>query len=237
MNQIREEETLNSTKEIHHKYQKFWLLLSIAIILAIILLVPSIGVLIAFIFIIIILWIERKRIKIFTSIGFKKPESIDKTLLLCLIYGIVIELSFQMFLNPLFEISTGSRIDLSSFDNVKGNFATYIIMLIIGWVVGGFIEEITFRGYLITRLVRVLGKSSLVLFCILLITSVPFGLSHLYQGWSGVLSTGSIAMVFGYIFIKNNYNIWYTILTHGFVNMVGFTILYFDLGDYLRFLW
>lgn len=237
MNQIKEEKTLNNTKENRHNNQKNWILLSIATILAIILLVPSIGVLIAFIFIIIILWIERKWIKIFNSIGFKKPESIYKTLLLCCIYGVVIELSFQILINPLYESITGSGIDLSSFDNVKGDFAIYIIMLIIGWVVGGFIEEITFRGYLITRLVKVFGKSSLVLFCILLITSIPFGLSHLYQGWSGVLSTGSIAMVFGFIFIKNNYNIWYTILTHGFVNMVGFTILYFDLGEYLRFLW
>jgi len=120
-------------------------------------------------------------------------KSWPKAIFLSFILAILIELAFEIFLDSIFEATTDISIDLSDFEGMRGNFITYIIMLLIGWVVGGFIEEITFRGYLITRLKKLLGNSPLVLFFILVLTSAAFGISHLYQGLNGVLSTGFAA--------------------------------------------
>ncbi len=205
-------------------------------ILSIILLLPPIGVLIAFGIVMVIIVLNRKD-PILKSIGFVSQKNWLKTILISLALGILIELSFQLFFNHIFEYVTSSKIDVSGFDNVRGNFIPFIIMLIVGWIVGGFIEEITFRGYLITRLIKVFGDSQIVLFLILLIISATFGLAHLYQGWAGVLSTGTIAFIFGLVFIKSKFNIWYPILTHGFVNTVGFTLIYLDLDVVIQNIW
>ncbi|MFQ6120216.1 MAG: CPBP family intramembrane glutamic endopeptidase, partial [Methanosarcinales archaeon] len=174
---------------------------------------------------------------ILAEIGFRHPKSWPKTIILSFILAIIIELSFQIFFNPFFESITDTPIELGAFEGIRGNVTAYIIMLLVGWVVGGLIEEITFRGYLITRLKKLLGTRLLILFFILVLTSVPFGLSHLYQGASGILSTGSIAFIFGFIFIKNKYNLWLPILTHGFVNTVGLTLIYLNIDLYLRNIW
>jgi len=107
--------------------------------------------------------------------------------------------------------------------------AGVLIAFVVGWLIGGFIEEIVFRGYLLTRLRSIFGKASLVDFLIITSTSAVFGFSHLYQGWTGVISTGMIAFIFGYIFVINRMNLWYPILNHGFVNTVGSTLIYLDL--------
>lgn len=206
------------------------------LILSIILLLPPIGVLIAFGIVMVIIVLNRKD-PILKSIGFVSQKNWLKTIFISLALGILIELSFQLFFNHIFEYVTSSKIDVSGFDNVRGNFIPFIIMLIVGWIVGGFIEEITFRGYLITRLIKVFGDSQIVLFLILLIISATFGLAHLYQGWAGVLSTGTIAFIFGLVFIKSKFNIWYPILTHGFVNTVGFILIYLDLDVVIQNIW
>jgi membrane protease YdiL (CAAX protease family) len=214
---------------------KIGLSIIILIILAAILIIPPIGVLFAFIMVAFLVLLTIKEGSL-SDIGFRSLKSWPKAIFLSFILAILIELTFQIFFNPIFEAITDTSIDLSEFEGVRGNFITYIIMLLIGWFVGGFIEEITFRGYLITRLKKLLGNSPLVLFFILVLTSAPFGLSHLYQGLSGVLSTGFIGFIFGFIFIKNGYNLWLPILTHGFVNTVALTLTYLDLDIYLRYI-
>jgi membrane protease YdiL (CAAX protease family) len=113
-------------------------------------------------------------------------------------------------------------------DPLRGNLTNYFIMMIVGWIAGGVMEEIVFRGFLITRLKKVFGEHPASLVLILLISSIPFGLAHQYQGAAGMWSTGLIAVILGIIFIKNNCNLWLPILTHGFINTVGLSLIYFN---------
>ena len=203
--------------------------LSLAIIsillLIIIIMFPTTGILTAIAFVLFALLIGRKKGS-FNLIGFIKQKSWKNTFLYGMFLGIIFQLLYSIIFDPLIEKITGIPIDISSIENMRGNFITYIIWLLIGFGFGGFLEEMTFRGYLITRLKLILGDSSLSLTFIILLTSISFGLAHMYQGWSGVISTGSFALIFGIIFIKSNYNLWLPILTHGFANVVGITLIY-----------
>jgi membrane protease YdiL (CAAX protease family) len=197
------------------------------VILALILLFPGVGVLFAFIVIIPVIILTFKQ-GILKEMGFRKPENWGRTILTALILGIAIEMSFQLFFNPIIEYFTKVEIDLSEMDPLKGNLTNYFIMMIVGWIAGGVIEEIVFRGFLITRLKKVFGEHPVSLILIVLISSIPFGLAHQYQGAAGMWSTGLIAIILGIIFIKNNYNLWLPILTHGFINTVGLSLIYFN---------
>ncbi len=212
---------------------RFETTLSILILLLIIF-VPQIGIVVSFFAVLIYLLLGKDRRLKLNSIGFKKPPSWLKTILISLALGIVIELSFQIFLNPLFEILTKSNIDLTAYEIVKGNFQYYLLMVLMGFVIGGLLEEILFRGFLITRISQLFNNEKIGASIAIIITSAIFGSSHIYQGWSGVLSTGFIAVIFGIIFIKFNKNLWYTIFTHGFINAVGFTVLYLGIGEKLK---
>jgi membrane protease YdiL (CAAX protease family) len=203
--------------------------LSLGVIITILLLcimtLPSIGVLLAALFVLIALFIGKKHGS-FKSIGFLKQENWWYTIIRGLFFGVFIQLAFSIIFDPLIEKLTGTSIDLSNFDTMRGNLPLFFIWLAIGIGFGGFLEEITFRGYLITRLKLIIGDSPLSLFIILLLTSVSFGIAHLYQGWSGVISTGCFAFIFGVIFIQSKYNLWLPIFTHAFANVVGLGLIY-----------
>ena len=195
---------------------------------------PPIGVLIDFILVLVYFIVDKNRKVKFRSIGFIGPQNgWINAVSLCLFYGITIELSFQIVFNPIIELVIASEVDLTAYDGIRGNLINYLGVLFIGWVVGGFIEEILFRGFLITRISNLFKNYNVGNWFAIILTSLVFGFSHLYQGWSGVISTGLISIIFGFIFIKHQKVLWYTILTHGFVNTTALTIMWLDLDKVL----
>lgn len=136
---------------------------------------------------------------------------------------VVIDFLFQ----PVIEHFYGST-DLSSLEGLKGNWPNYIIFLAIMWVFAAFGEEILYRGYMVKQLARIFGNSQPAWFVAIVITSVAFGFAHLYQGTSGIITTGFVALIFGAMFYKNQKNIWVLILTHGFYDVFGITMIFLD---------
>ena len=168
-------------------------------------------------------------------LGLSRPTSWPKTLLIGVAAGIGLQALFQFLLDPLFELITGSAIDLSSMDSMKGNLEIALIYVAIGWVIGGFFEELTYRSYIITRVRALVGETTVGTIIAIVLSVVPFGLAHLYQGWAGTLSAAAMGLCFALIFVYNRYNIWIPILVHGVSDMVGIALIYLDLADKLRF--
>lgn len=218
--------------DIIKRITKIEIIIAIACLL-ITIAVPPIGVLISFILVLLYLLIGKDRKEKLKSIGFKSPSDWRRAIILCLLFGILIELSFQTVFNPITQKLTDSDIDLKAFDGIRGNFPNYLAMLVIGWVVGGFIEEILFRGFLITRISKIFRNVNVGNWLAILATSIIFGFSHFYQGLNGMISTGLISVILGIIFIKFRNILWYSILTHGFINTVGLTLIWLDLDKFL----
>jgi uncharacterized protein len=218
--------------DIFKRISKIELLLVIASLLIAVAL-PPLGVLIGFVLVLLYLLVGKNRKENLKSIGFTSPESWTKTILICLFLGIIIELSFQIVLNPIIEKLTNSSIDLTAYDGIRNNFINFLSVLLIGWVAGGFIEEILFRGFLITRISKLFRNINLGNWLAILLTSIIFGFSHLYQGLSGVISTGLISVILGFIFIKYRRILWYSILTHGFINTTALTLMWLDVDTKL----
>ena len=63
-------------------------------------------------------------------------------------------------------------------------------------IASGFSQELVFRGYLIARLERLLGSTSLAI----LITTVMFGSYHLYQGFVPAIGIAVSGLVYAVSF-------------------------------------
>ncbi len=77
----------------------------------------------------------------------------------------------------------------------------------------GFCEEMIFRGYLLWVLTPYIGLVGAIL-----VSSLLFGLNHIYQGWGGVLRTGLMGFGFAFVFWATG-SLWLAILLHALVDM------------------
>ena len=151
----------------------------------------------------------------------------SNTLLKSLFYTLLIIVLNDLIFQPAIELHYGET-DLTALEGIKGNFLNYIILILIMWVVAAFGEELLYRGYMTRRLAIIFGNSQKAWFVAIIISSMSFGFAHLYQGISGVITTGFIAVIFASIFYKNQKNLWVSILTHGFYDVFGITLIFLD---------
>lgn len=157
--------------------------------------------------------------------GLSKPNWI-KSIIIGILYAIGIFVLVDVIMQPIFEHLFG-EIDLQAFNGLKGNFINYIIFILFMWIVAGFGEEFLFRGYIVKRLAIIFGDTNNSWFIAVTITAVIFGLAHIYQGTSGVITTGIIGFIMGMIFFRHRKNLSIAMFTHGFYDMIGITLLYF----------
>lgn len=211
-------------------FTRWWstLVLSVLLLVAISAIRP-LGVLVGFGFLTVALLLGVRHGS-FAEIGFTRPESWGRTLLLGLSLGVGIQLASSIVLDPLLGRLTGAPVDVSALDGMRGDMAAYVVMLLVGWIVGGLFEEMLFRGYLQKRLLIHLGSGTAGAVVAALVPAVAFGLAHSYQGLAGMLSTGLLGFVFGLLFAWYRYCLWLPILVHGISNTVGITLIYLD-GD------
>lgn len=88
-------------------------------------------------------------------------------------------------------------------------------------VSAGVCEELLFRGFLIGVLSHEVG-----MVMSLLVSSILFGICHLYQGWLNVLRTGVIGLFLGVLFILTE-SLWLVIALHALVDVYGGFVGYF----------
>ena len=95
----------------------------------------------------------------------------------------------------------------------------------VAWLAAGTGEELLYRGFLMDRLSRVAGLRGRI-WLVLVIQAVLFGLPHAYQGWGGVLVTGSVGLFLGWLRLRNQGNLWACILAHAAVDTLAMGLAY-----------
>ncbi len=156
---------------------------------------------------------------------------VSSTIVRAVLFAIAIFLGIDLVIQPAVEEFFGP-IDLSALDGIRGNLVNYIIFIIFMWVVAAFGEEFLYRGFFMKRLAEVMGDTDRAWLLSAILISALFGLAHLYQGLSGIITTGLIGFIFSLIFYRNRRNLVLAMLTHGFYDVIGITLIYLDQDRY-----
>jgi len=192
---------------------------------------PGLGIIGAVIIIVLHLMIRDVSL---AEIGFQFPENWLMTIGFGLGLGLIIQLLSVVLIEPLSEKITRSKHDHSVIGSVKGNWKAFLQWMIMVWILVAVIEEGIYRGYLMTEIRNILGVGILALTINLVFTSLVFGLSHGYQGTSGMLSTGIVGAILGIIFILSDFNLWLVIFTHGFIDTIGIGLIAVGGDEYVQ---
>jgi uncharacterized protein len=192
---------------------------------------PGIGIIAAVVVIVLTLVLRGESL---ASIGFGAPPSWVGVILLGLVLGIALQLLTISVVEPLTDHITKSKHDHSILTGVKGSWKAFLKWMLLVWILVAFLEEGIYRGFLMTEIARATGTGWLALAANVILTSVVFGLSHGYQGRSGMWSTGIIGAVLAVIFVWSGFNLWLVIFTHGFIDTVGIGLAALGWEDAVR---
>jgi len=182
---------------------------------------PSLGIILSVILIVIA---ARRGETSLAQMGLIQPENWLSTVLLGLLIGSGLSLLSIMLIEPLIEHITKQPHDVSVVAGVRGNWKALLSWLVLNWGPVAFGEEVIYRGFLMSQIIKLLGTSLPALLLNVLITSIIFGLSHSYQGRSGPWSTGIIGACLAVIYILSGFNLWLPILVHGVINTVSLIV-------------
>jgi membrane protease YdiL (CAAX protease family) len=95
------------------------------------------------------------------------------------------------------------------------------------WTLVAFGEEMAFRGYVMRRVMNIVGVTPPGLVVAVAISSVLFGLAHGYQGVAGMIATGLIGVLVALVYLCDRQNLWAAIICHGVVDSVSLALIYF----------
>jgi len=162
----------------------------------------------------------------FADLGFSFKRFEIKAVLIGTVAAIVLFAFLNYAFFPLLaKIVKLAPADLGGYNKLKHNTPFYIFILAMGWVVGGFYEEIVFHGFIFTRLEKLMpGKYAVTISFWL--SNIIFALYHLQLGTSGVINAFMAGIVYHALMLRYKRNIWYSIFCHAVFDTIALTFIY-----------
>jgi len=117
--------------------------------------------------------------------------------------------------------------DPGDYDFVKNHLSYLIMTIVAAWVIGGFYEEIVFRGFIQTTIQQWFRKNKHSFWTAGVVTSVLFGLYHWQQGIYGVIFATLSGFLWTYLLKRYKGNLWYPIISHAIYDTIALTLIYF----------
>lgn len=146
----------------------------------------------------------------FQTLGALEPRSWTE-------FGLVVGGAFAILIPANYLIMAlvpASSQDPFAADAMQSSRAAFAL-LAVSVLLAAILEEIVFRGYLLTRLSDIFGTSNGAILLTVGATSIFFGIAHYYQtGLQSALMIGLLSVVIGVIFIKTGFNLGYALAIH-----------------------
>jgi membrane protease YdiL (CAAX protease family) len=164
-------------------------------------------------------------------VGLKRPESWRKTILWGVLAGVLIIAAGQLtdFVggNIWHRAVKGPAV----IEEAKTTWKAALLGLGLVWTFAAFGEEMSYRGYLMTRAADVGDRSRFAYFAALLASSVLFGYGHYYKGPSGILQSTVSGLVLGGAYLLSGRNLWVSVLAHACADTIAIAAVFFGLAD------
>lgn len=159
------------------------------------------------------------------DLGLAKPKTWWKPLVISLLVFTTL-LLFVDYVQPIIYEAFGKQQNIAHLETLEGDLPRLIGSLIFIWITSAFLEELVFRAFLINALDKLLGSTLWSTIAAVIISSLIFGMIHAYQGFTGILVTACIGLIFGVFYILNGRRIWPLIFIHGLVDSLTLITFY-----------
>jgi membrane protease YdiL (CAAX protease family) len=90
-----------------------------------------------------------------------------------------------------------------------------ILRILVSIAVVGVVEELIFRGFLMTRLAKLLGGRGAGWMAALIIQAALFGFAHAYQHTYGIVLTAALGLLFGSVYLLFGRSLLPIVVAHG----------------------
>lgn len=138
-------------------------------------------------------------------------------------------LAFMLAYSPLADRVATRWVDeppsLGAFRMLQQSRSKLVVGIVVAWVLGGFLEELIFRG-IILQSIGALASSWLLAPMATAIAvcsaAAGAGLIHLYQGLRAVIIVTQLSVLFGLLFVVSGHNLWAVMLCHGLYDTIAF---------------
>lgn len=152
------------------------------------------------------------------AMGFKRPASWRRILLIALVAAILRILLGQFLIEPVTDLFWSKPSPPALANEITGNVKIAFVGLLLVWTFAAFGEEIVYRGYLLTRAADVGKRSELAYWIGIVLVSILFGYGHYYKGAAGVIDSGVAGVILGSAYMLAGRNLWASIFAHGFID-------------------
>ncbi len=109
------------------------------------------------------------------------------------------------------------------FEGMEGNLPMFLWWVAVGWAVGGFAEEMIFRGFFLNRFEAMMNTSKVSTILAVVFQASIFGLIHYYnRGALGAVTISAVGLTLGTFYITFGRSLWPLIIAHGTVDSLSF---------------
>ncbi|HEY1869804.1 MAG TPA: type II CAAX endopeptidase family protein [Chitinophagaceae bacterium] len=174
----------------------------------------------------LIIFYFKKQNKSLRDIGLKRNgltvHSFGIGLLSALVWAAFAHWLYLPFIQHFFSAN-----DSGDYDFIKDHLSYLIMTIVAAWLIGGFYEEIIFRGFIQTIIQQWFRKNKYSFWAAGVATSALFGLYHWQQGIYGVIFATLSGFLWTYLLKRYNGNLWYSIISHAIYDTIALTLIYF----------
>jgi membrane protease YdiL (CAAX protease family) len=154
------------------------------------------------------------------DLGFRLPSARE-----AIVIGVPLTLALFVVVNVVLNTALaavmggGSSRSIAHLFRDPSQAPLWILTAIIG---GGFAEELE-RAFILTRFERLFGRPGLV--TALVLSTIVFGIGHLYQGPSGAISAACTGLAFAFVFLRRR-RVIDAMLVHAAFDLLGIAAAY-----------
>jgi uncharacterized protein len=114
---------------------------------------------------------------------------------------------------------------LGAFRMLQQSRGKLILGIVVAWVLGGFLEELVFRGIILQSIEALLSVwlvAPMATGIAVGTAAAGAGLIHSYQGLRATIIVTQLSVLFGLLFVVSGYNLWAVISCHGLYDTIAF---------------
>jgi membrane protease YdiL (CAAX protease family) len=160
-------------------------------------------------------------------VGLGRPPSWPRTIAIAVAAAALRIVLGEFVIEPLTGLFWPPPIAPAMANEITGNAQMAGLALLLVWTFAAFGEEISYRGYLLSRAATAGGGSTAAQWVGVVLAAILFGFGHYYKGASGIIDSGVAGLILGAAYMLSGRNLWAAVLAHGLIDTVGVVALYF----------